>query len=171
MWTHNRELGSYYFIYDFTGILHSQRKSKTQKLDPFSRGKCFPIMHLFTSEVWYFSNKPPTWSHSSLLLALFVCLQSSASSCPVHPCPSTFWVLCVQILTPLWLSFPNTTHSSHLSQPILIPFSTLQPFAAHPRPSSSSSSPIPWLSAGHLPKIFCPSSFSCPFFPWTLKSL
>lgn len=131
-------------IYDLAGMLHSQRKRKIQKLDPFSRGKCFLITYLFISEVWYFSNNPLTWSHSSLLLAIFVHLESSALSCPVHPCPSTFWVLCVQIST-LQLSLPNTTHSSHLSQPILIPFSTRQPFPAHPRPSSSSSPPIPWL--------------------------
>lgn len=103
--------------------------------------------HTLTIKVWYFSNNPQ-------LEVTPVYLQSSASSCPVHLCPSTFWVLCVQILIPpLQPSFPNITHSNNLSQSILIPFSTLQPFPGHPRPSSSSSYPAPWLLVqGTFPK-------------------
>lgn len=92
--------------------------------------------------------------------------SNPVSSCPVHPCSSIFWVLCLSDLN-LTVTFLLQTSLPS----ILIPFSTLQPFPTHPRPSSSSPSPILWLSARDLSKVFCPSSFFSPFFPWTLQSL
>lgn len=104
VWTYSGKMGS--LCFDFTGILYSQRKCKTQKLGPYSRGECFLNMH--SIYLWNLVFLKPSSSfkpvnYFSLLLALFICLQSSASSCPIYSYPSTFWNFCVQILTALQL--------------------------------------------------------------------
>lgn len=161
-WTHNGEVGSHYFI-DFTAILNSQKKPKTQKVDPFSRVKRFLITHLSTSAVWYYNNNLPTWSHSSLLLAFF---PSNPQPHHTHSTPSLCFLGSLGSdlnLTSTFLIQPTPVISSNQSAQLLQYFNHFQCSPA-PQPVHL----IPFLESSHRAP---PQNFLSKFILLSILSL
>lgn len=158
-------MGSLFFTFGFTGILYSQRKCKTQKLGPYSRGVFSKhalnlpvksgiskaIFQLKATQLLQSTTRPlhlssiPSLIMPNLLLSL--CLLRFPCSDP--NCTSIFLKQLIQ-------SFSNNPNSILNTSTILSPPQTLTQFISYSLT----------FTAEHTSSILSPSSL-----PWTLQNL